>query len=63
MQFLQTLTNKQLVRLWNRILERIAKLGGTWDWPTLWAVYPELAECYRMVRNEGKRRKQLGLAE
>ena len=61
MSFIQSLTDKQLLRLFNRILDRINsefRGGGCFGigLPTLHACYPEMAESYRIVRAEGRRR-------
>lgn len=58
---LRDLTDKQLVRLYNRILERIQArfVGGRSfgvDVPTLRYCEPGLYLAYRMVRDEGRRR-------
>lgn len=62
MSYLETLTDKQLIRLWNKVLAKINQqfAGGRSfgiDLPTLWAVCPEWAKVYLTLRQEGKRRR------
>ena len=64
MQSIQSLTDKQLLRLFSRILDRIqsASSGGSAfgiDLRTLNVVRPDLAASYRIVRDESWRRKSV----
>lgn len=56
------LTNKQIVRLYWKIRERIERgfAGGLrygWDMPTLWATSPERAVPYVAIVREARARK------
>lgn len=62
MSYLETLTDKQLIRLWNKVLAKINQqfVGGRSfgiDLPTLRTVCPEWYEAYMVLRREGKRRR------
>jgi hypothetical protein len=62
MNFLGTLTDVQLNRLYRKILKRINEcLGGGlqygWDLPTLGMCDPGLARAYRAVHSEFRRRE------
>lgn len=60
-EYLTTLSDVQLERLYNRFYDRIERRfeGGTRygiDLPTLHVCYPEAYEAYCLLRNEGRRR-------
>lgn len=62
-RFLQGITDKQLIRLQERIRERIYSREWSgdpygWDVPTLWALRPGIAHARQTVINEVKRRLQ-----
>ena len=58
---LSELTDKQLIRLFYRVLFRIKKWAEGdpfgWDLPTLSLCRPALAKTYLAVRNEGRQRR------
>lgn len=57
--FLQTMTDTQLARLYDRIVRRIYSGEGCqfgYDLPTLWMTVPGLARAYVQVKAEGRRR-------
>lgn len=60
--FLQSMTDDQLIRLWNRILTRIHEWasGGSMfgvDERTLYQCKPGLHRAFVVVRAEGRRRR------
>lgn len=62
---LQDLTDKQLYRLYQRVLRKIHNDGSSgyqpwgWDLQTLRVVWPEMAKTYLDIRQEGTRRYRL----
>jgi len=58
---LADLTDKQIVRLANRLHERIRFWAQGdpfgWDWPTLRVCYPGLHDDFRSVIAEGRKRQ------
>lgn len=52
---LTSLTNAQLIRLWDRLEARIYESGGClygWDWPTIRITLPSVANSLSRVRAE-----------
>lgn len=57
MYLLRFLTDHELTNLYKTLYREIITDCYGWDWPTLYAQQPDLAESLKAIQAEAKRRK------